>query len=120
MSWYMTVLKRYAEFEGRASRSEFWYFTLFNIIAFVVAGILDGVLAGLFGGMPVLTVIYALGTLIPSIAVAIRRLHDTGRSGWWYLLGLVPLLGLVLIVFFVFDSQPGENQYGANPKGVTA
>lgn len=117
MNWYISVLKQYAAFEGRASRSEFWYFNLFHVIAFIVLSIVDGILASLIG-LPILTVLYALGTLIPSIAVAIRRLHDTGRSGWWYLLGLVPFLGLLLLVFFVFDSQPGENQYGANPKGV--
>lgn len=118
MNWYLKVLKNYAIFEGRASRSEFWFFTLFHLIAFILASVLDGLLAGITSGLPIFTLLYAIGTLIPSVAVAIRRLHDIGRTGWWYLLSLVPLIGLVLLVFFVFDSQPGSNQYGANPKGV--
>ena len=70
--------------------------------------------------MGLLTTLYSLAILIPSIAVGVRRLHDTGRSGWWLLIGLIPVLGsIVLIVFFVLDSEPGENAYGANPKALT-
>ena len=70
--------------------------------------------------MGLLTTLYSLAILIPSIAVVVRRLHDTGRSGWWLLIGLIPVLGsIVLIVFFVLDSEPGENAYGANPKALT-
>jgi len=113
MEWYLTVLKKYAEFSGRARRKEYWFFVLFNIIISFVLGLVDGFvgLGGVLGG------IYALAVLIPSIAVGVRRLHDTGRSGWWLLIGLVPIIGLiVLIVFMVGDSESGSNQYGPNPK----
>jgi len=121
MNYFLDVMKnKYAQFEGRASRSEYWYFVLFYIIFAVVVGLLDGVMAGLTGGntggIGILSLIYILGTLVPSIAVGIRRLHDTGRSGWWYLIALIPIASLVLLAFFVMDSQESENKYGANPK----
>lgn len=120
MDWYLDILKnKYAMFGGRARRKEYWYFVLFNLLASIALGVIDGITGtysddagiGLLGG------IYALAVLIPTIAVAMRRLHDTGRSGWWLLLALIPVVGsLVLLVFFVFDSEPGDNQYGPNPK----
>ncbi len=118
MNWYLGVLKKYTVFTGRAQRAEYWYFVLFNLIIIFVLGFIDGLLGtgGAYGG--VLGGIYMLAVLLPSIAVGIRRLHDTDRSGWWLLLGLIPLAGLVLLVFFVLDSTPGENQYGPNPKGA--
>jgi uncharacterized membrane protein YhaH (DUF805 family) len=121
MNYFLDVMKnKYAQFEGRASRSEYWYFVLFYIIFAVVVGLLDGVMAGLTGGnaggIGILSLIYILGTLVPSIAVGIRRLHDTGRSGWWYLIALIPIASLVLLAFFVMDSQESENKYGTNPK----
>jgi uncharacterized membrane protein YhaH (DUF805 family) len=119
MNWYLTVLKRYAQFEGRAQRAEYWYFVLFNLIISFVIGFVDG-LTGTFDpetGFGLLGVVYALAVLIPSITVGVRRLHDTGRSGWWLLIGLIPIIGaIVLIIFFVQDSQPDENTYGPNPK----
>ncbi len=81
----------------------------------IVVGIVDGVT-----GLGVLSPLYSLALLIPSIAVAIRRLHDVGKSGWWLLLGFVPLVGLVLLYFMVQDSQPGGNEYGPNPKVAEA
>lgn len=113
MNWYLGVLKKYADFSGRARRKEFWMFALINFVVMIVLSVVDGVI-----GMPILGAIYALGVLIPSIAVGARRMHDTGRSGWWLLLGLIPVIGLVLIIFFVLDSTPGDNQYGPNPKGA--
>ena len=115
MSWYFAVLKKYAVFAGRAHRTEYWMFVLFNcIIGFVL-----GFLGGLESSLSVLYFIYMLGVMVPSIAVCVRRLHDTSRSGWWFFLGLVPIIGwIVLFVFLVQDSQPGENQYGPNPKGA--
>jgi uncharacterized membrane protein YhaH (DUF805 family) len=114
MNWFLDVIKnKYAKFDGRARRQEYWMYTLFYLIIYIVLMVVDGMI-----GMPVLTGLLALGLLVPSIAVTIRRLHDTGRPGWWILLGLVPLIGLVLIYFLVLDSQPGENQYGPNPKGA--
>lgn len=115
MNWYLEVMKKYAVFTGRAQRAEYWMFFLFNfIIAFVL-----GFIEGLVGGPGILGILYSLVVLIPGIAVSIRRLHDTDRSGWWLLIGFVPLIGaIVLLVFMVQDSKPGENQFGANPKGA--
>ena len=116
MNYFLDVIQnKYAQFDGRATRSEYWYFVLFTTIAYIVAMVIDGLLAGLTGGMPILTIIIMLGLLVPSIAVGIRRLHDIGKSGWWYLLALVPLISLVLIAFFVMDSKE-DNIYGVNPK----
>lgn len=113
MNWYLTVLKRYAVFSGRASRTEFWMFALFNLIATVILTLVDNVL----GLGSLLSSLYSLAVLLPSLGVGIRRLHDTGRSGWWYFIALIPLVGIiVLLVFWIQDSQPGDNQYGANPK----
>ena len=118
MNWYLDAWKNYANFQGRARRKAYWMFVLFNIIALVVLGVIEGAI-GLGGqnGYGILTGVYSLAMILPLIAVAVRRLHDTGRSGWWILIGLVPLIGpIVLIVFYVTDSQPGTNQYGPNPK----
>lgn len=118
MDWYIGVLKKYAVFQGRARRKEYWMFVLFNIIVSIILGILDRILgtASEAGG-GLLSGIYGLAVLIPGIAVTVRRLHDTGRSGWWILIVLVPVVGwIVLLVFMVIDSQPGANQYGPNPK----
>ena len=123
MNWYFEVLKKYAVFSGRARRKEYWYFALFNMIISIVLAVIDGV-TGSFSaeaGMGLLGGIYTLAILIPGIAVSVRRLHDTERSGWWLLIALVPLIGaIVLLVFMVQDSKPGQNQYGANPKEATA
>ena len=123
MNWYLEVLKKYPVFRGRARREEYWFFVLFNIIISIVLAVIDGV-TGSFSpeaGMGLLGGIYTLAVLIPGIAVSVRRLHDTERSGWWLLIALVPLIGaIVLLVFMVQDSKPGQNQYGANPKEATA
>ena len=128
-------LRKYAVFSGRARRSEFWFFWLFLIGIEVAFSILIGLAGGSitdpanrFGAMSgpaqALFALYALvmlGLLIPSIAVAIRRLHDTNRSAWWILIGLLPILGaLVLIVFYVLDGTPGPNRFGEDPKGRSA
>jgi len=120
MNWYLEAVKnKYAVFDGRAHRQEFWYFMLFYLLIYTALSLVDHVIGaveeqtgtGLFSGL------YALAMLVPSLAVGARRLHDTGRSGWWQLLSLIPILGvLILIFFFVQDSQPGDNQYGPNPK----
>lgn len=118
MNWYIGVLKKYAVFEGRARRAEYWYFVLFNFIAAVILAILDHMLGTLTAtGMGIFGLIYGLAVIMPGIAVSVRRLHDTDRSGWWMFLFLIPLLGpLVLLVFMVLDSTPGENRFGPNPK----
>jgi uncharacterized membrane protein YhaH (DUF805 family) len=123
VDWYLLALKKYLVFEGRARRKEYWYFVLFNILAGITLGIIDNVTGTLNPetGMGLLSGLYSLAVLIPTIAVSIRRLHDTDRSGWWLLIALIPLIGgLVLLVFFVLDGTPGTNQYGPNPKEETA
>ncbi|MFC7933062.1 DUF805 domain-containing protein [Streptomyces cinereoruber] len=113
MNWYLDVLKKYAVFSGRARRKEFWMFQLFNIIAAVILMTVDMLL----GTYPLLYGIYALGIFLPSLGLSVRRLHDTGRSGWWLLIGLVPLVGgIVLFVFTVLEGEQQQNAYGPNPK----
>ena len=121
MNWYLNVLKQYAVFKGRARRKEYWFFILFNLIASVVLTVIDFMTGFLDPelGIGLLSGLYSLAVLIPSLAVTVRRLHDTDRSGWWLLLGLVPLLGaIVLLVFMLLDGTPGDNRHGASPKGV--
>ena len=119
MSWYLEVLKNYAVFDGRARRKEYWMFALINVVITFVLILIDS-LIGTFSpqaGIGLLSGLYALAVLIPSIAVTVRRLHDTGRSGWWILITLIPIIGgIVLLIFMLLDSQPGANQYGPNPK----
>lgn len=105
MNWYLTVLKRYAVFEGRARRTEYWYFFLFNLIISLVLAVADRAI-----GMQVLRPVYALAVLLPSIGVGIRRMHDVGKSGWFI---LVPIYNLVLACT---DGVAGENEYGPDPK----
>jgi uncharacterized membrane protein YhaH (DUF805 family) len=123
MKWFLEALtKKYATFAGRARRSEYWYFVLFYILAAVALSIID-VVVGTYNeesGLGLLSGLFMLATIVPSLAVTARRLHDTDRSGWWLLLYFIPVLGaLVLLVFMVLDSQPGTNRFGPNPKGVT-
>lgn len=109
---------KYCCFSGRARRSEYWYFTLFNILASLVIGALCGMLFG--SGSSTTTVVsgvWALAMLLPGLGLCWRRLHDIGKSGAWYLLIFVPLIGaIILLIWFCTDSQPGTNQYGPNPK----
>ncbi len=120
MDYYTKVLKEYAVFSGRARRKEYWMFTLINLIVyiaiFLVIGMINDSLSEIILGL------YALAIIIPALAVTFRRLHDTGRSGWWLLIGLIPFIGsLILLYFMIQDSTPGANIYGPNPKegGVT-
>ena len=119
MDWYLEVLKKYAVFDGRARRREYWMFILINLIISVVLVIIDSLIGTVIrqAGFGLLQGLYDLAVLIPSIAVTVRRLHDTGRTGWWILIGLIPVIGgIVLLIFMLLDSEPGENQYGPNPK----
>ena len=112
--WKRVVLEKYADFTGRARRSEYWWFTLANIVAMVILILLVAV-ADIFW---VLYAIYGLALIVPSIAVTVRRLHDTDKSGWWILIALVPFVGgLILLVFLCIDSTPrGPNQFGPSEK----
>ena len=117
MNYYLDVWRKYADFSGRARRKEYWMFTLLNAVVTFGIFIVDTVI-GTYG---VLMGLYGLAVVIPSLAVFFRRLHDTGRSGWWWLIGVIPFIGgIVLFVFMVLDSQPGDNKYGPNPKGISA
>jgi uncharacterized membrane protein YhaH (DUF805 family) len=119
MSLYLSVLKQYAVFSGRARRKEYWLFILFNIILAMFALILDNILGMAFSGFKfgVIYVAFILAVLIPTIAVAVRRLHDIGKSGWMAFVSLIPVVGAIwLLILMVKDSFPGENQYGPNPK----
>jgi uncharacterized membrane protein YhaH (DUF805 family) len=123
VEWYRMVWQKYAQFDGRSRRTEYWMFALINLLismalgacilvsflstrAFAV-GIAFAVIAGL----------YSLASIVPGLAVSVRRLHDIGRSGWWLLIDLVPFGCIVLLVFFCLEGTPGPNQYGPDPKG---
>lgn len=115
MDWYLKVIKNYVGFTGRARRKEYWMYCLFYIIIGIVIAVVERVIG--LGTM--LSSLYSLALLLPSIAVSIRRMHDTGRSGWWICINFIPILGWLIFLFFaVQDSQPGENQYGPNPKAA--
>jgi uncharacterized membrane protein YhaH (DUF805 family) len=106
MNYYVDVLKKYAVFDGRARRKEYWMFVLFNLIVSIIVGIIGGLIKA-----PIIGSIYSLAVLLPSIAVGVRRMHDTDHSGWWLLLPIVNL------VFACTDGTPGPNRFGENPKG---
>lgn len=121
MNWYLTALKQYATFEGRARRKEYWYFALGNFAVILVLGLVD-MSIGTYdpqSELGLLSSLYILAVFLPSLGVTVRRLHDIGRSGWWVLVNALPVIGwIVQIVFACTDSQPGANKYGPNPKGV--
>lgn len=123
-----TVLRKYAVFSGRASRSEYWWFVLFNVIIAIATLAIDVIFFGTGESTTTATsaafqanagpatLVSSLVLILPSLGVAVRRLHDTDRRGWWILLGLIPLIGaIVLIVFYALDSTPGHNRFGPNP-----
>ena len=118
-NYYIHVLKQYANFKGRATRSEYWSFFIINLLMGFVMGGLDMVIqtSHFFDGNGLLATIYSFGVLIPNLAVAARRLHDSNRSGWWLLIGLIPILGILVLLYFFFQpSQSGQNQFGSEPK----
>jgi uncharacterized membrane protein YhaH (DUF805 family) len=121
MEWMTMPLRRYAEFSGRSRRKEYWMFTLLLVIVNIVITVVETALGlgtsigGIYGPLSLLVL---LVILVPSIAVGVRRLHDTGRSGWWMLIALLPIIGgLVLLIFFVLEGDKGPNEYGPDPKG---
>lgn len=115
MNWYLEALKKYAVFEGRARRKEYWFFVMFNVLISIALGFIDRLTGNVDPetGIGILSGIYALGVMIPGMAVSVRRLHDTGRSGWWLLITFVPVLGAIVFFYFmVLDSNPETNEYG--------
>ena len=119
MEWYIKVIKSYSDFNGRARRKEYWMFTLWNIIFALLAVLLDysfGIVYPLVGYGP-LYIAYALFVLVPGIAVAVRRLHDIGKSGWMYLVAFIPIAGFILLlILFIKEGDQGNNSYGEDPK----
>jgi len=122
MKWFIKCLKQYADFSGRTRRKEFWRFTLFNvIIVFALMMIMTNFMASNSSVLSVIGVVlycgYVWPIIVPSLAICVRRLHDIGISGWWFLIGLIPIVGtILLLVWFFTDSQAGENKWGAYPK----
>ncbi|MFF5020203.1 DUF805 domain-containing protein [Streptomyces sp. NPDC001165] len=115
MSYFIEALKKYAVFSGRARRKEYWLFMLFAWIVYIALAAIAAV-----AHTPAIVAI-AVVFLLPALGVTVRRLHDTGRSGWWILFGIVPLIGsIVLLVFYCSDSQAGANKFGPNPKEAPA
>ena len=116
MDWFIGALKKYAVFEGRARRKEFWMFYLFFMLFFVALVFVE---VGLTGDATVLSGIYFLGTLVPGLAVTVRRLHDIDKSGWWYFISFVPLVGpITILIFLLTEGTTGDNKYGPDPKFV--
>ena len=119
MNWYLEALRKYAVFGGRARRKEYWFFILFNIIFAAVLAVIDWI-TGTYNvetGIGLLGTLYALAVFIPGISVLVRRLHDTDRSGWWFWIVLIPLIGWIWIfVLLVLEGTSGQNQYGSDPK----
>ncbi len=120
MKWYLKVLKQYADFNGRARRKEYWMFFLFNMIFIVALALLSGMIGGSTNSEELVSIpilIYYLAIIIPSIAVVVRRLHDQNKSGWYYLVSLIPFIGGIwLIVLMCTEGDSGPNQYGPDPK----
>jgi len=115
IDYYKLAFQRYADFEGRSRRSEYWYFVLFNTLAAYALLFLGGFVNPMAG--VALYGVYLLAAIVPSFAVAVRRMHDVGKSGWLLLVSLIPLVGaILLLVWFITDSDPGVNQWGDSPK----
>jgi uncharacterized membrane protein YhaH (DUF805 family) len=116
-NWKLVVLERFAKFDGRAGRAEFWWFVLANLVVYIALAVLTQISAIFW----VLYAVYWLATIVPSLAVAIRRLHDTDKSGWLLLVGLIPFVGfIILLVFYIQEGTPGPNQYGPGPEPAAA
>ncbi len=120
LDYFLDAFRSYADFDGRSTRAEFWWYTGYCIAFGVVFYLVDKFILGmpLIGRYGPLTITYMLINLVPSVSVSVRRLHDIGKSGWWYLVSWIPLGGLFLASFQLIDSEKGENQWGPNPKGL--
>ena len=125
MHWYIDVLKKYTVFSGRARRKEFWMFFLFSTIISVILAVVDEFMGWQFemGGdiIGFLSTLYYLAVVVPYLAVIVRRLHDTERTGWWMLIAFIPFVGvLILLVFLILQGTKGDNRFGPDPKAETA
>ena len=122
MKWFIKCIKQYADFKGRARRKEYWMFTLFYLLFLLPLALLVGIEIGLEIEVPVFTILFVLfifALIVPTYAVTARRLHDTGRSGWWILINFIPYIGGIwLLVLTCLDSEPGTNKWGDNPKEI--
>ena len=116
MEFALEPFKKYADFSGRARRREYWGFQLVLLLSYLVLLALVAMESMATIGS-ILILVFGLGIIVPSLAVTVRRLHDIGKSGWWYLIGLVPLVGLVIFLFLLMPGTPGTNQYGPDPRG---
>jgi uncharacterized membrane protein YhaH (DUF805 family) len=114
MDYFIKALQKYADFTGRARRKEYWMFFLFYLLFYVGFVMIDFMF-----GVEMFSLIYSLALLVPSISIAARRLHDTGRSGWWQLIVLIPLIGAIVLIVFLAQDSHEANDYGANPKSAT-
>jgi len=114
MNWYLHVWQNWNNFSGRSRRTEFWVFALGNILVSTLIWFLELMV----GALGFLSYVFSLAVIVPYLAVGVRRLHDTGREGLWIIGSFIPLLNLVILYFMALDSEPGANQYGANPKGM--
>lgn len=119
MNWYLKVLKQYADFKGRARRKEYWMFVLFHIIAVILTVIIDSIIGTEFNGVGFFYIIYLLLTIIPGLAVSARRMHDIGKSGAWFLINFIPLIGpFWFLILTCMEGEARSNQWGENPKGI--
>jgi len=113
LEWYIKAIKNYYSFKGRSTRAEYWYFTMFNILFYIGASMIDVIIM-----MPIASLLYGLFVLIPGTAVSIRRMHDVGKSGWWLMLNLIPVIGSIVLVYFLIQDSHPDNEYGPNPKRI--
>ena len=113
MEYFLDAIKKYADFSGRATRKEYWMFVLFYMIIFLLLSVVDGLL-----GTFVLGGIFSLAVLVPSVSIAARRLHDIGRTGWWQLITLIPVIGIIILIVFLTQNSQDGNAYGPSPKLV--
>jgi uncharacterized membrane protein YhaH (DUF805 family) len=119
MEYFIDAVKNhYFDFQGRARRKAYWLFVLVSVIISIILSVIDGLVTSNIIGIPALGLIFDLAIFLPSLGIAVRRLHDIGKSGWWVLISLIPLIGIIwFIILAATDSEKGSNKYGENPKG---
>lgn len=122
MHWYIYVLRKYTVFEGRARRKEYWIFALISALILILLSLIDEMTGWkVWDDEGVLSLVYSIAVFVPTLAVVVRRLHDTDRSGWWVLFALIPLVGaIVLLVFLILKGNEGDNRFGPDPKAEEA